>query len=160
PLGTPLNAAAVVIEVDTGEILAMVSMPTIAMGQEMDESARIVNQPMVNRASEAIYPPGSIIKPLVLSAAVTEGLHDLDASIEGKGFYFPDMSNAARCWIYREKYGMQTHHQLKAAEALARSCNMFFYTLGDHLGVERLRKWLDYFGLGQSLDIGLTARGP
>jgi penicillin-binding protein 2 len=158
PNGTPLNAAAVVLEVETGEILAMVSTPTIAMGEQMDDAERLFNQPFVNRASEAIYPPGSIIKPLVLSAAVTEGVHRLDDEIECKGFYFPTMPTAARCWIYRERYGMQMHGKLKAAEALARSCNMFFYTLGDRLGVERLRTWLGWFGLGQRLDIGLTAR--
>lgn len=158
-LGTPLNAAAVVVEVETGEIMAMVSMPTIAMGDEMSPPQRLFCQPSVNRACEAIYPPGSIIKPLTLAAAVTERLHSLDSEIACTGHYFDSSKEIARCWIYRPAYGMQTHKPLQASEALARSCNIFFYTLADRLGVHRFRAWLDSFGLSHVLDIGLTARG-
>src|SRR6185503_2614391 len=74
PLGTPLNSAAVVLEVETGEILAMVSMPTMTMGAAMSTDAeRLATGPQVNRASDGIYPPGSILKPLTLAAAVMEG---------------------------------------------------------------------------------------
>jgi len=160
PLGTPLNSAAVVLEVETGEILAMVSMPTMAMGAAMSTDAeRLATSPQVNRASDGIYPPGSILKPLTLAAAVMEGVHNLDTRIQCTGFYFETMKTRARCWIYRPVYGMQTHEALLADEALARSCNIFFYTLADHLGVHRLRKWLDNFGLAHVLDIGLTLRG-
>ncbi len=158
PVGTPLNAAAVVMEVDSGEVMAMVSMPTMAMGEQMSPAERLASAFTVNRASEAMYPPGSIIKPLTLSAAVTEGVHNLDTKIPCTGFYFENSKDSARCWIYRPAYGMRTHEALLADEALARSCNIFFYTLADHLGVERLRKWLSAFGISQSLDIGLTTR--
>jgi penicillin-binding protein 2 len=160
PVGTPLNAAAVVVEVETGEIMAMVSMPTIAMGDAMTQRDRQIHTPIVNRACEAVYPPGSIIKPLTLAAAVGEGVQNLDAKITCTGHYFPGSETTARCWIYRTDYGMRTHGDLKAEEALARSCNIFFYTLADHLGVTRFRKWLGSFGVGQHLNIGLTARGP
>ena len=159
PLGTPLNAAAVVLEVETGEIMALVSMPTIAMGEEMTDAQRLATAYTVNRASEAIYPPGSILKPLTLAAAVMEGEHNLDARIKCTGKYFESLDIAARCWIYRPVYGMTTHEALLADEALARSCNIFFYTLADRLGVIRLRSWLRRFGLAQTLDIGLTLRG-
>ena len=164
PLGQPLNAAAVVIEIQTGEILSIVSMPTIAMGETMTNLEKQVNYPLVNRAAEAVYPPGSIIKPLVLAAAVSEGVHSLGSPIVCNGHYFEDKKDAARCWIYREQYGMRTHGPLLAEEALARSCNIFFYTLGDRLGMERLADWFARFGMGQRLNIaspsGLaTARG-
>lgn len=156
PPGTPLNAAAVVLDVQTGEILAMVSMPTFAMGQMMSPEQQKIDQPVVNRAVEAVYPPGSIIKPLVLSAAVTEGVHNLDSSITCTGHYFENNLKIARCWIFRDKYGMVGHGPLQAAEALARSCNMFFFTLADRLGMERLCNWYRRFGLGGVLDIGLS----
>ena len=159
PLGTPLNAAAVVMEVETGEIMALVSMPTIAMGEGMSDAERLATQPIVNRASEAIYPPGSILKPLTLAAAVMEGEHNLDTRIKCTGKYFESLDVAARCWIYRPVYGMMTHEALLADEALARSCNIFFYTLADRLGVLRFRTWLRRFGLAQTLDIGLTLQG-
>lgn len=154
-LGQSLNAAAVVIEVATGEIEAMVSMPTFTMGESMTPLQQQINQTLVNRAVEAAYPPGSIIKPLVLSAAVTESLHDLDSTITCKGHYFENNLTQARCWIFRENHSWATHGPLKAEEALARSCNMFFYTLADRLGIERLCKWYRRFGLGGQLNIGL-----
>ncbi len=155
PVGTPLNAAAVVIEVETGEILAMVSIPTVAMGELMSAEEAALNQWLVNRPVEAIYPPGSIIKPIVLAAAVTEGVHNLGSAIECTGHYFEDKKDAARCWIYREKNGFATHGSLHASEALGKSCNIFFYTLADRLGMDGLIKWFGYFGMGSPLDVGL-----
>ena len=155
PVGTPLNAAAVVIEIESGEILAMVSMPSIAMGESMTDEQVKYNQPMVNRPVEAVYPPGSVIKPLVLSAAVSEGVHHLENSITCTGHFYENDPTKFRCWIYREKYGLTTHGPLLAAEALARSCNIFFFTLGDRLGMNGLLKWYRNFGLGQPLDVGL-----
>ena len=155
PLNMPLNSAAVVVEVETGEILAMVSYPTIAMAESMDEAERARSGVWVNRPVEAIYPPGSIIKPLVLAAAVTEGVHALDGRIECTGHYYPDRKEIARCWIYREQYGYRGHGSLDAVSAIAQSCNMYFYTLADKLGMARLTQWYRRFGLGDPLDVGL-----
>jgi penicillin-binding protein 2 len=156
PDGKPLNAAAVVVEVATGEIRAMVTMPTLADGRAMSDLERSIHRPGYNRAIEAIYPPGSIMKPLVLAAAVTSGVHRLDQPIHCTGHYFPHNEHVARCWIYREKWGFQTHGDLRAEEAIARSCNIFFYTLADRLGVEALLDWYRGFGLGRRLEIGLA----
>ena len=133
----------------------MVSMPTMAMGEAMSDLDREINSPVVNRPYEALYPPGSIIKPLVLSAAVMEGVHDLASTIECTGHYFEQSQNFARCWIYREQYGMRTHGSLAAAEAIGRSCNIFFYTLADRLNMDRVIDWFGRFGIGHPLDIGL-----
>jgi len=155
PQGMALNSAAVVIEVESGEILAMVSMPTLAMGDVMNPLQKQINMPVVNRAAEMPYPPGSIIKPLTLAGAVKENLFTLGNSIDCRGHFFERDPTIARCWFYRERYGMGTHGPLGAEEALARSCNIFFYTLADKLGIERFSAWLGRFGLGRSLDIGL-----
>ncbi len=155
PMGTPLNSAAIVLDIETGEILAMVSMPTLAMGRNMSRAERRAATPWVNRPVEAIYPPGSIIKPLVLVAAISEGVHRLDEPIECTGHYFPNLKEAARCWLYRQQWGYQTHGPLLAEEALAQSCNIFFYTLADRVGIERLVNWYGRFGLGTPLDVGL-----
>lgn len=159
PLGRPLNSAAVVIDVDTGDVLAMVTMPTIAIGEQWPGSRRALEHPFINRAAEAPYPPGSIIKPLVLAAAVTEGVHRLDDRIECTGHYFPNWKDRARCWIYREVYGWTTHSArfgpLDAQTAIGASCNIYFYTLAEKLGAERMADWLTRFGLGATLDLGL-----
>jgi len=153
--GTPLNAAAAVIDVETGEILAMVSMPTLSMAEQMTPGRKDRDQPFVNRPVEAIYPPGSILKPFVLAAAVGEGKFNLAEAIQCTGHYYPDKEDVARCWIYRDHYGFATHAALHAEEALARSCNIFFYTLADRTGMHKLAEWFSTFGLGQSLDVGL-----
>jgi penicillin-binding protein 2 len=155
PMGTPLNAAAVVIEVETGEVLAMVSMPTIAMGRTMTELQQAVNEPTVNRATDALYPPGSILKPFTLVAAAMENKYAPGAPIECTGHYFKDIPDRVRCWIYRTDYSMRTHGLLQAEEALAQSCNIFFYTLADRVGVDQMCKWFGRFGMAQVIDVGV-----
>lgn len=157
--GRELNASVVVLEIETGEILAMVSSPNQASLDSMTGLEQQVRMPWMNRAVEGVYPPGSIIKPLVLAAAVTGQVHDLAGDITCKGHHFPGQSGIARCWIYRAKNGYATHGSLQAEEALARSCNCFFYALGDQLGLDELAQWLRYFGVGRVLDTGLAAQG-
>ena len=156
PIGTPLNSAAVVLDIESGDILAMVSMPTLATGATAlnpyhEDGRRPVN---LNRPVEATYPPGSIAKPLVMVAALSEGLHDIAAPIECVGHYLPERRDIARCWRYRPP-SFLSHGSLTAAEAIARSCNIYFYTMGDRLGMERLSDWYRRFGVGRPLDIGL-----
>ncbi len=156
PIGTPLNSAAVVLELETGDILAMVSMPTLASGANAlepyrEDGATGIN---LNRPVEGTYPPGSIAKPLVMAAALSEGLHDITAPIECIGHYLPERNDIARCWCYRPPT-FTTHGPLAAAEAIARSCNIYFYTMGDRLGMTRLSDWYRRFGVGRPLDIGL-----
>ena len=152
--GTPLNSAAVVLEVETGEILAMVSMPTLAMGREMSAAQRFRNTPLSNRPIESIYPPGSIIKPLTLVAAVSEDAHDLMGAVTCNGQFYAEHRDFARCWLYRPP-AYATHGPLVADEAVARSCNIYFYTLAQELGAERLLDWFHRFGLGVTFDTGL-----
>ncbi|MHC4651216.1 MAG: penicillin-binding transpeptidase domain-containing protein [Planctomycetota bacterium] len=154
PHGTPLNSAAVVLDVESGEILAMVAMPTLAMSRAAPWSCREGKFPTPNRPAEGAYPPGSIVKPLVLAAAVSEGVHRLDEPIVCSGHYLSDRQDVARCWVYRAPI-FGTHGALEAQEAIARSCNIYFYTLGDKLGMPRLSAWLGRFGLGAHLDVGL-----
>ncbi len=156
PLGWKLNAAAVVMDVETGEILALVSTPSITDGLDMSDRMQAQNQPRVNRAVEAIYPPGSIVKPLVLIAAVSDGAHDLEVPITCNGQFYEQHDNFARCWIFREQFGWQSHGPLRASEAIGRSCNIYFYHMADKLGIDRLKAWLHWFGMGRLLDIGLT----
>jgi len=156
PIGTPLNSAAVVLDIQTGEILAMVSMPTLATGATAlnpyrEDGRRPVN---LNRPVEATYPPGSIAKPLVMVAALTEGLHDINTPIECVGHYLAERRDIARCWYYRPP-SFLSHGPLTAAEAIARSCNIYFYTMGDRLGMARLSDWYRRFGVGRPLDVGL-----
>jgi penicillin-binding protein 2 len=160
PLGEPLAAAAVVIDVATGDVLAMASTPTPAMAPGMSEGERLRRDPFIDRAAGGIYPPGSILKPIVYLAAVKEGACREDEAFACNGHYFPGQPDVARCWIYRPQYGMATHSQrvggpLSIEQSLARSCNITFYTLAARLGSRRMTAWYRDFGLGDAPGSGL-----
>ena len=164
PLGQELAAAAVVIEVSTGEIVAMVSAPSFDREVLAEDSDSVFRDPLlspwVNRAASRPYPAASIVKPLVLCEAVTRGVHSLGARIVCTGHFFENMPGKFRCWIYRPQYGMATHSSitggaLGAAEALARSCNIYFYTLGQRLGPEGIRSFYESLGVERPYELGL-----
>jgi len=149
-LGTPLRGAVVVLDAETSEVISMVSTP--AIGSDID----VEIERGVNRAAVGLYAPGSIIKPFVLVAAITDGEIKHDVLIECKGHYFPNVTDVARCWIYRKISGFKTHGKLQSVEAIARSCNIFFYQLGTELGFEVLVDWLQRFGMSKPLAAQLT----
>lgn len=153
PEGTPLRGAVVVLDVATSEVLAMVSTPALRDEEDID------GYPWLNRAAQGYYPPGSIIKPLVLVSAMSEGELAHGESIVCDGHFFEHVKDAARCWIYRAKYNYATHGSLEPVEALARSCNIFFYELGARLGFGKLLEWLQKFGMSQPLSAQLTHSG-
>ena len=147
PPGRPLAGAAAVIEIDTGDILALVSSPTLA-GAAGESS--------IDRAAAGSYPPGSIVKPLVLAAAITEGEASPETVIECRGHFFPNVTTNTRCWIWRPDRGRDlTHGPLGGPEAIARSCNIYFYELARRLGLSRTVEWLGRFGMGRPPGIGL-----
>ena len=157
PVGTDLNAAIVVLDIDTGEILAAVSSPTLADGRAMTKEDRARDLPMLFRPFEGSYPPGSILKPIIVCAAAAEGVLGPDEKIDCRGHYFPDRDDMLRCHVFRPAEGRTaTHGPLDAPGALARSCNIFFYTLGDRLGVDRLVPWFEKFGMGARPNAGLA----
>lgn len=148
-VGTPLRGAVVVLDADSA-VLAMASTP--ALHDEED----VNGYPWLNRAADGLYPAGSILKPLVLAAASSEDIYTEGEEIACTGHYFEHVKNAARCWIYRKGYNFATHGKLSAVDALARSCNIFFYELGTRLGFERLLFWYQKFGFTQPLSSKLT----
>lgn len=152
-IGEALPAAAVIFDVATGEVLAAASTP---LPQDQLRGGRISmasETASINRAIEGRYPPGSLVKPFVYLAAVAEGVVRENEAIECNGHFFKERTDAARCWIYRDRYKFTTHTKLTGGplgveEALARSCNIYFYTLANRLGAERLCEWYGRFGFG------------
>jgi penicillin-binding protein 2 len=168
--GMHLHGAAVVIDINSGDVLALVSTPTFGYGTLATDRAAIFNDsmnlPYMNRAVTATYPPGSIAKALVLTAAVTRGVHDLHSPIACHGHYLPNRDDILRCWIYRENYYFGTHSQrlnrdLDAVDALRVSCNIYFYTLGSRLGRQGMIDAYRMFGAGEPvrLGVGLESAG-
>ncbi len=158
PLGTPLAAAAVVVEIQSGEVLALVSHTPEEweeIGVESPDGKEVAHPGSVLRAIRKPYPPGSIVKPLMLNAGVASGFWDPMDVVECNGHFYESDPEHFRCWIYREWFGYAVHGPLQAVEAIARSCNMYFYTLADTLKQERLVEWYEKWGVGERFNLGL-----
>lgn len=190
PLGTPLAAGAVVIDVKTSEVLALVSSPTalpeslrkyratLAAAAQLEadanrkrateegkqgEKRKVLEQfdrdftpaDVFNRAIDIPYAPGSIVKPLFLSWAMSHGGWGLQRVVDCEGHFYPDNKEALRCWIYRPPI-YAVHGPLGPVEAIARSCNMYFYTVGNALGVAKCAQVYYDWGLGRTLDLGVS----
>ncbi|MFK7788343.1 MAG: penicillin-binding transpeptidase domain-containing protein, partial [Phycisphaeraceae bacterium] len=108
-LGERYNGAAVVLDIASGDILAAVSMPDAPRDLLAEDGALLwndlVNQPMVNRAMAVPYQPGSTLKPLVLAAALSDGVLGPNELIDTPGFLWPDKPTVYRDW-YWKKYAL------------------------------------------------------
>lgn len=154
-LGTPLAAAAVTIDVDTGEILAMASWPDLDDHDRLTPRQRLALTPWMDRAMGASFEPGSVMKPIVIACAASEDLATPATVIDCTGHFFQGAHGYARCWIYRPGNTPNHHGPLGPAEAIARSCNMYFYTLADRLGPRELMQGYTSWGFGRTLGVGL-----
>lgn len=154
--GEPYNGAAVVLDPKSGEVLTLVSLPAydpnkFAVGIDRASWQSLTTdrlKPMQNRALQGIYSPGSTFKIVVATAALEEGLVTPDHRITctgGKFFY----NRTFQC----HKPG--GHGSLNLRQAIEQSCNVYFYTLGQMLGVDRIHKWATALGLGQVNGIDL-----
>jgi penicillin-binding protein 2 len=104
--------------------------------------------PLTNRALES-YQPGSTVKPLLATAGLTEGVITPETTIVCNGYLFPDRPKSFRCSIYVETNFRATHGPLQLEDAIAQSCNIYFYTLGGRLGIDRITNWFKAYGFGQ-----------
>jgi len=135
----------------TGEILALVSSP----GFRPDKLEEFVNDeslPMFNRAVGGEYPPGSVFKVVTAIGALEEGKVDEETEIEDTGEIVIGPYRFGN-WYY-DQYGRK-EGVLEITRALARSNDIFFYKLGELLGITALSDWARYFGLGSVTEIDL-----
>lgn len=162
PTGTQLNGAAVVLDVDSGEIMAMVSMPSFTRITMREDTASItndsINKPWLNRAINQPYPPGSIVKPIVATEAVSKGKLGLHERIECTGRFYAHIADRYRCWIYKR---FNTTHSVylgqdpDMTDAIMSSCNIFFYTMGQRLGVDGMTQMYRRFGVEQEWNLAV-----
>lgn len=156
-LGEITGAGMVMMDVKTGEPLAIASWPTFDLATLMDNYAEIAadeGKPLFNRALSGTYAPGSTFKPVTAIGCLTEGKITIDTTIEDQGIYteFKDAGYAPKCWAY----GVQPlHGSVNVSGALAVSCNYFFYDIGRYLGIDLLSDYAKRFGLGVSTGIEL-----
>ena len=154
---TANEGAAVVINVKTGEILAMASYPNynpslFVDGISTENWNNYLNDsrhPLINKAISSISPPGSTFKMVTAIAGLESGAIDLNTKINDTGKYTYYRDYQPVCW----KRG--GHGWLNVTQAIEASCNYFFYETGRRTGIDRLAQVASAFGLGQKSGIEL-----
>ena len=146
----------VALNPNNGEILAMVSLPSynpemLVSNVQHDYWANLLSNPknlLFNRAIQGAYPPGSTFKILTAVAALEEGVLKPEERIYcGGGLHYG--GRLFHCWA---KGG---HGSITVHEAIASSCDTFFYQMGLRLGVDRIARYAHLFGLGQKTEVDL-----
>ena len=159
------EGAAVVVDVKTGNPLAIASYPTFNAATVYEDWAELNAvsddpndpRPLYNYALQGVYAPGSTFKPLVALAALSESIINTETRIEGQGVFtkYIDQGYAPECWIYTQTDGQITHGNDNVSEAIRDSCNYFFYTIADMMGIDIMDEYAELFGLGESTGIEL-----
>lgn len=151
----------VVMNVNTGEILAMANYPNYTPSEFVggisnenwakyrDDEAK----PLVDRAIQNSYSPGSTFKMITAIAGLESGAINLNTKINDVGQYKKYKDYQPKCWIFSD-YG-RGHGWLNVSGAIEKSCNYFFYETADRMGIDNLVKYAKYFGLGGKTGIEL-----
>jgi penicillin-binding protein 2 len=147
------GTAAVVIDAGTGDILALVSMPVFDLNRarfDYDSLVKDSNEPLINRAICAQYPPGSVIKPVILIAALESGKITADEIINCPAQKAP--TGWPSCLIYnRYHIGHSDNWSNNARNAIRGSCNIYFSQVADRIEPSILQQWLYKFGYGRTI---------
>ncbi len=169
PIGTALDAGVIVLEVATGDILAMVTTPVppsdgdwtrFGVRSEVEKRRyEKIHTPFIHRAIAMPYPPGSVAKAIVLTGAAKYGVYEQGERIEATGYLLPNQPNKYRSWIWKQNPGvthaMQLGREPDDVDALMVSSNVFFFTLGRRLGAQGITKTYQDFGVGKRYDLGV-----
>ncbi len=151
------NGAAVVVDPNNGDVLGFTSRPAYdpnafaAGGIDRDTWATLTTdeeRPMNDRAIQGTYSPGSTFKMAVATAALQEGVITPDFKVHCVGsatFY----GRPFKCW----KPG--GHGTMDLRHAIEQSCNVYFYTIGNMTGIDKIHKWATLLGLGEKSGIDL-----
>ena len=153
------GGAAVVIDVRDGGVLAMASYPTFDLTTYTQNYNALLTDPLnplLNRATRQVYPPGSTFKMVTAIGALEEGIIEPDTEILDTGRYLYYDDYQPQCWIYRDSGGWRTHEEENVSDAIMDSCNVFFFDAGRRLGISLLEQYAAAFGLGESTGIELS----
>ena len=152
------NGALVALDPRNGEILAMVSRPTFdpndfairISSKEWKELTEDPNHPLLNKAIQAQLAPGSVFKIIMAVAGTNEGIaQNLHVNCPGGGTFY---GRYFKCWVVAEH---RVHGEVDLTKAIYQSCDVFFYTLAERLGIEKIAKWATMLGIGKKTGIDL-----
>ena len=146
--------AVVVMNVKTGEVLAMASYPDYNPGKFSEEYSNDDSGRYNNRAISSEQPPGSTFKMAVATAALAEGKITTSTRINDTGVY--PYGHHPECWYYRSY--RTGHGYLNVTQAIKHSCNYFFYEMGYRLGIDKIAEYAQKYGLGKRTGIELEGQ--
>lgn len=157
------RGAVVALDPWSGEILAMVSAPSFdpnlfAVGmttQQYGELQGNPDRPLFDRALRGMYPPGSTIKPMLALAALETGATNLTRKSVCMGFFtLPNNPHRYRDWK------PEGHGPVDIHDAIAQSCDVYFYEISGELGIDNMHDYLTRFGLGSATGIDISGERP
>lgn len=158
------GGSAVVMNVNTGEVLAMVSYPDYypedfynGISTQKWQEYNNPLKPLHNRATQSAYAPGSTFKMVTAVAALESGVTNTTEKIDDNGPYpMPNtpLHDCPACWLYNS-YG-RGHRWLNVSGAIEKSCNYFFYEVSSRMGIDTLEKYARFYGLGSKTGIELS----
>lgn len=156
------GGSCVVMNVKTGEVLAMASYPdynpqSFADGisnEEWKSYNENKSYPLLNKCIQSAYEPGSIFKMVTAMAGLESGNISLTEKINDTGVY-KKYGAEWKCWYYTDYH--RGHGYLNVIGAIEKSCNFFFYETADRMGIDTLDKYATYFGLGRKTGIELPS---
>ena len=156
------GGSCVVMNVKTGEVLAMTSYPdynpqSFADGisnEEWKSYNENKSYPLLNKCIQSAYEPGSIFKMVTAIAGLESGNISLTEKINDTGVY-KKYGAEWKCWYYTDYH--RGHGYLNVIGAIEKSCNFFFYETADRMGIDTLDKYATYFGLGRKTGIELPS---
>jgi penicillin-binding protein 2 len=153
------NGSIVAMDPRSGEILAMVSRPVFdpndfAVRISAKEWGELVNDPdhpLLNKAIQAQVAPGSVFKIIMSVAGLQEGVaQNLTVNCQGGGIFF---GGYHECWVKHD--AQRAHGSTDVSKGIYQSCDVFFYTLAERLGIEKIAKWAGAMGIGKKTGIDL-----
>ncbi|MCF0129709.1 MAG: peptidoglycan glycosyltransferase [Pseudobutyrivibrio sp.] len=169
----PCSGSSVITDVNTGELLALVTYP----GYDNNKMANSVNasyyayisqlgsNPQYNNATQQRTAPGSTFKIVSATAGMAENVIDASEKINDLGVY-EKISNKPKCWIYPRG----THGYINVSEAIRHSCNYYFYEVGhrlagnenyvDSVGISKIAKYASLYGLNEKTGIEIEENEP
>lgn len=147
------------VNVNTGEVLALASSPSFdpvlfvngIEKSEWNELTRNTLYPMLNRSVKGTYAPGSTFKIVTALGALKEDLIDEETTVFCPGYYKVGKKKF-KCWKH------SGHGWMNLIEAMAQSCDVYFYSISEKLGIDRLSKYANMFGFGTGTGIELNEK--
>lgn len=141
------SGAIAVIDVKTGAVLALATAPTYTMDEYTEDYQALLErdgQPIIDRATDGIYRPGSTFKTITATAGLNEQIVNAGSTFYcGHDYHYYDIT--VHCTGYHQNIGV--------TRAIEVSCNIYFYELGQRLGIDRISEYASLYGLGQTLGL-------